>query len=87
MKLVGGKRVPIDFIGEKVRRIVQEDVVVAETGGDVKMGLAGREFSCYIHSDLPGKSATLLTILANANQNEDAVQTLKEVRKALNKYT
>jgi hypothetical protein len=51
----------MEDIEPKVRRIIQEDTVIAKTSGAaVKMGLTGRDFSCCIHSDLPCKFFVLL---------------------------
>lgn len=47
-------RVPLEDVTPKVLRIIEEDEVMAKTTGEaVKMNLAGRNFSCCIHSDLP----------------------------------
>ncbi len=48
-------RVKKEDVQPKVEMVIRDSSVISKTGKDVKLNLAGRDFSCCIHSDLPGE--------------------------------
>ena len=50
-----GGRVPIEEITDKVKGVIENDQVMSVAGSLATSHMKDRQFTCCIHSDLPGK--------------------------------